>query len=356
MAAAGQHSSHIRLGEINIIEEQKEIDRLVKLLLEFKPKKKASCGLQNQNSSPGKVQTPKKTPNNGRSRGPGRPPRNKGPTTTSSSPAVRDSMVESSDSCNLPTFELLIECIEKLNNQNKVLMNKVSELDTRVQDSCLIRQSSDKENSSIPETSVDSSPTVTFKSVAEKVEKLENNLNSRLSICRGPTVTRKIASHSGGSTVELEKIKAELCIDICGTDIAKISVDAFDVSVFGKNRDSLKIECNNLGVKKFLLHQVRQKKPSGIYLVEFLSGDKRKIHNSLVSLRKENPAIIKAVYVRGGSVYGKIGEDTLKFESLNDVEATKTSINSSSTTESTSAAQETTTPPADGDRDGCSQE
>ena len=73
------------------------------------------------------------------------------------------------------------------------------------------------------------------------MEKLENNQNSRLLICRGPTVTRKIASHSGGSTVELEKIKAELCIDICGTDIAKISVDAFDVSVFGKNRDSLKI-------------------------------------------------------------------------------------------------------------------
>ena len=48
-----------------------------------------------------------------------------------------------------------------------------------------------------------------------------------------------------GSTVELEKIKAELCIDICSTDIAKISADAFDVSVFGKNRDSLKIECKN---------------------------------------------------------------------------------------------------------------
>ena len=249
------------------------------------------------------------------------------------------------ESSNLPSYELLIECIEKLNNQNKVLLNKVSELDSRVQESVNTQQSSTPGNPPSTDSSLTSSSESCLKSMVEKVEKIENNLNSRLLICRGPTVKRKISSHTEGSNTVLDRIKAELCIDICGTDIAKISVDSFGISLFGKNRDSLKIECNNIEVKKYLLNQARQKKPLGIYLAEFLSADKRKIYNNLISLKKDNPLIIKTVYSRGGTVYGKIGEETLKFESLNDVEVTKSSIASSLTAESTA-------PLADGNGDG----
>ena len=323
-------SSHLSFGEINIEEEQKEIDRLVKLLLEYKPKKKIDSEHQARDNSPGHLLTPKATSG---TKGRGRPAKARANTALSSH-SVSDTGAESSDP---PSFELLVECIEKINNQNKILLNKVSELDSRIRESGSTQPSSDPESSASAEPSSSASLNLNFKSMSEKVDKIESNLNSRLLICRGPTVTRKITSHSRSSTTELEKIKAELCIDICGTDIAKISVDSFDISLFGKNRDSLKIECNNAGVKKFLLNQARQKRPLGIYLVEFLSADKRKIHNSLVSLKKENPAIIKAVYVRGGIIYGKIGEDTLKFETLNDVEVTRSSIASnhpSSTTES----------------------
>ena len=79
--------------------------------------------------------------------------------------------------------------------------------------------------------------------------------------------------------------------------------------------------------------------------MEFLSADKRKIHNTLISLKKENPSVIKAIYIRGGVVYGKIGEETLKFECFNDVEVTRSSISSSLTTESPAA-------PADEDGNG----
>ena len=341
-------SSHLSYGDIDIEEEQKEIDRLVKLLLEYKPKKKNNGEKQNRNNSPGHLLTPKTASSTAKPRG--RPPKTK-VNTVSRSPSVSDTGSESSD---LPSFELLIECIEKLNNQNKILLSKVSELESHVKERDLARPSGDPENFSPAEPSLTSSESsdLNFKSMAEKVNKIENNINSRLLICRGPRVTRKIASHTEGSVIELEKIKAELCIDICGTDIAKISVDSFDVSLFGKNRDSLKIECNNTGVKKYLLNQARQKKPIGIYLVEFLSADKRKIHNSLVSLRKENPAIIKAVYVRGGAVYGKIGEETLKFECLNDVEVTRSTIASSLTTES---AVPPLPPPVNEESDGSSR-
>ena len=114
-------------------------------------------------------------------------------------------------------------------------------------------------------------------------------------------------------------MKAELCADICGREITKISVGSFGISLLGKNRDMLKVDCN-ISIKKHLLNQAREKKPKGIYLVEFLSPYKRKIHNKLVTLRKENPSRLKAVYIRGGVIYGKVGQDTLKFESLVDVD------------------------------------
>ena len=90
---------------------------------------------------------------------------------------------------------------------------------------------------------------------------------------------------------------------------------------FGKNRASLKIECNNISVKRHLLEQVKIKKPRGIYVVEYLSPDKRKIYNSLFNLKKRYPSVIKFVYIRGGVIFGKIGEGTLKFESMLDVQA-----------------------------------
>ena len=108
---------------------------------------------------------------------------------------------------------------------------------------------------------------------------------------------------------------------ICWADITKISVQSIGVSIFGKNRASLKIECNNISVKRHLLEQVKIKKPRGIYVVEYLAPDKRKIYNSLFNLKKRYPAVIKFIYIRGGVIFGKIGEGTLKFESMLDIQA-----------------------------------
>ena len=118
-----------------------------------------------------------------------------------------------------------------------------------------------------------SAPTALLNTVVERVEKIENNINSHLLLCRGPSVASKIASSTVNGTPDLAKLKAELCMEICGQSVTGISVVSLGLSLFGKNRNVLKIECSNVNVRNFILKQARSRKPKGIYVVEFLSSN-----------------------------------------------------------------------------------
>ena len=69
-----------------------------------------------------------------------------------------------------------------------------------------------------------------------------------------------------------------------------------------------------------MLKQIRLNKPSGIYLAEYLSADKRKIYSRLLKLKKEYSSVFKALYTREGEIYGKIGRATLRFRDVKDIE------------------------------------
>ena len=310
---------------LNLEEEQREKDKLIACLLEYKPATKEKPS--SQKNSPKLQSTPVAATKSNR----GRPPRNKQPV-SSQSPSV---IVSSSEQCN-PSMELLISCIEKLNTQNKVLIDKVKELDAKVHKECSTVAIDQEQitrtsvNESTPQPPPETS--AVLKSMSEKVDKIEESINSKLLICRGPMVSRKIASLTENSITDFGKLKAELCTDICGSEITKISVGSFGINLFGKDRSAVKIDCNNISVKKHLLQQARLRKPEGIYLTDFLSPYKRRIHNRLVVLKKEKPSLVKAVYVRGGVIYGKVGQETVKFESLEDVEKIDTVISASENT------------------------
>ena len=227
-------------------------------------------------------------------RGRGRPPktRQSGVSHSPSSVSVAD------DSTSLPAVDLLIECVQKLSNHYKVLLNKVIELDSfvskqsqRTQNSAIVENHS---TSTCPQASqVAVSPSL-FSSVVERVEKIVDNLNSRLLICRGPSVSELISLQTESGITDLEKVKGQLLyMKLCGADITKISVQSIGVSIFGKKPASLKIECNNISVKRHLLDQVKIKKPRGIYDVEYLSPDKRKIYNHLFNLKKRYSSVVK---------------------------------------------------------------
>ena len=315
--SAEMEGSHVGPAFIDIGREQEGIDKLIDTLLDFKPVKRKNS--QVNSSSPGPRSSP--LPVAKSIRGRGRPPK----TRQSGASHSPSSVLVADDSASLPAVDLLIECVQKLSNQNKVLLNKVSELESLVRDLSQRKQegviAEDLSTSTRPQDSQVAVSSSILSSVVERVERIEDNLSSRLLICRGPSVSELISSLTESGITDLEKVKGQLCMKICGADITKISVQSIGVSIFGKNRASLKIECNNISVKRHLLEQVKIKKPRGIYVVEYLAPDKRKIYNSLFNLKKRYPAVIKFIYIRGGVIFGKIGEGTLKFESMLDIQA-----------------------------------
>ena len=140
-------------------------------------------------------------------------------------------------------------------------------------------------------------------------------------LCRGPTVTTKISSFTEGAQPNLQRIKAEVFKEILGSKVTEIAVDSVGVSIFGRNKNILKLECNNSNVRDLLLRQAKITRPSGIFVAEFLSSEKLQIYNRLFNLKKQFPKWLKAVYTRRGTVFAVLGEESkiCSFNPLNDV-------------------------------------
>ena len=157
----------------------------------------------------------------------------------------------------------------------------------------------------------------------KRVEKIEKNINSHLLLCRGPAVGGKIDPSTVNGVVDLDKVKAEICAEVCGETVSKISVSALGISVYGKRKKTLKIECASVNVRNHLLEQARKRKPVGIYLVEFLSPEKLSLYR-VNDLKKEFPSKVNAVYVRRGDIFCKIEPDgdvirVIKGENVDDL-------------------------------------
>ena len=122
-------------------------------------------------------------------------------------------------------------------------------------------------------------------------------------------MSSKITSSTAGSTTNIDLIKAELCREICGENVTEISVDSLSVNIYGKNKNSLKIKCNNVNTRDFLLKQARSRKPEGIYVTEFLTPNSLKVYHQLCGLRRNYPQNFKAVYTRNGEIFCRINPE-----------------------------------------------
>ena len=289
---------HVSLPALDIEREQKEIDVLIASLQQYKP---AGRRIKEQTPTTSTSTTPKSVPSKP---GRGRPPKNREVT---SSPAVA-----AEETVCAAGFELVIECLNRLNSQNQKLFNRVSELDNLVKEQNKTIESlqtrSEPNSESVQAVNGGSSPASDIElltTVVKRVEKIEDNINSHLLICRGPAVTAKIAASTRNGTVDLERVKAEICADVCEGTVSQISVSALGISIYGKSKKLLKIQCASINVRNHLLQQARSRKPTGIYITEFLSPDRIKLYHRLNDLKREFPRKVKAVYIRKGEVFCK---------------------------------------------------
>ena len=121
-----------------------------------------------------------------------------------------------------------------------------------------------------------------------------------------------IAAATVESSANLISLKGEVCKSVCGDDIVNIDIANLRVGLFGRERKSLKIECSNPSTKLHLLKQARIRRPTGLFLSEFLTPSKHSIFYNLRQLRKEHREKFKSVFTKGGNVFYRLsGSDRL---------------------------------------------
>ena len=195
----------------NILEEQLSIDKLVDALLESSLAPPAS-DLQQKNDlsvsgsrSPAPVST-----------------RNKARQSTQAKtrcPPVSPSSPLPVSAANKNSFESVVNCIIKLNEQNKRLLSFVENVAKSVESSKTV-------NPVVAEPNEESNQATTQKSlidgVSDRLDKIEQNLNSNTLICRGPAVSDLIARTTVGSSTNLIGLKGDLCKTVCEDDVINI--------------------------------------------------------------------------------------------------------------------------------------
>ena len=138
--------------------------------------------------------------------------------------------------------------------------------------------------------------------VTNRLEKIEQNLNSNTLICRGQTVEGLIVEFTAGGSTNLERLKGKVCEAVCGNEITGIDVRDLHASLYGRDRKCVRLSCTNPASKIHLLKQALRKKPNGLFVNEFLTSTKIKIYKNLRQLKALHPDKIKAVFTRNGNI------------------------------------------------------
>ena len=168
------------------------------------------------------------------------------------------------------SLDAVVECLNKINDQNKQLLNFVEVLADKVE-----------KNTSAVNTTVSQGENpqpiernTVLEGVTNRLGKIEQNLNFNTLICRGPTVEGLIVEFTAGGSTNLERLKGKVCEAVCDDEITGIDVRDLQASLYGRDRKCVRLSCTNPASKIQLLKQARRKKPNRLYVNEFLTSTK----------------------------------------------------------------------------------
>ena len=296
--------------------EQVDIDKLIDSLLNNNTASSPSPAIASQNRRGSEApNTPTAAPV--KSRGPGRPRTAKA---TIPKPLKSPIPVLTEDT----PLNVIVDCLNKINLQNKKLLEIVESIVVKVESACEVNKDSSK-FVSVPDEAPAAAGTLI--DVNSRLEKLEQNVNQNTLICRGTAVEALIKESEENGKPSLERLKGDLCKSACGEEATNINISEVKVSVFGKARRAVKVECPNLASKVHIIRKARERKPQGLYVNEFLTESKLKLFLKARALKKLHPSKIKAVFTRGGSVcYSLANTITNRFYHINTIEELRGAI------------------------------
>ena len=136
------------------------------------------------------------------------------------------------------SLSTVIECLNKLNVQNRRLLEFVESVSENVK-KCVPTVSSESGNVGVAVTQQQQNN----ESVNNRLERIEQNINANILVCRGGwgwgvgAVDDLIgASSSSGESPNLERLKGDLCKVACGEDVTGIGIINTRVRIIGKHK------------------------------------------------------------------------------------------------------------------------
>ena len=140
-----------------------------------------------------------------------------------------------------------------------------------------------------------------------RVDAIEQRSNANILLCSGAIISEVIGADSGDL-----KNKVISCVGR-SLPITTEDGDIVKVSLYGKKKTHVKIECSSASVKKRIIASARHSKPVDIYFTEFLTKYRNQMLFSLRSLKSKFRDKISAVYTRDGNLFYKLhGDDGFK--------------------------------------------
>ena len=144
-----------------------------------------------------------------------------------------------------------------MNEQNKNLLKCVQVLSYKIERNNV---------GTVTNTPNEEAPKTVLKGVSERLEKIENKLNSNILFCRGPTVESLIADNTNETTPpNLERLKGEVCRAVCNDEVTGVDISNVNISLLGREKKFIKLDYRIPPLKLHLLKQARKNKPRGIY-------------------------------------------------------------------------------------------
>ena len=120
----------------------------------------------------------------------------------------------------------------------------------------------------------------------------------------------------------LERLKGEVCRAVCGDQVTGVDISCVNLSLLGRERKFIKLDCRNPSSKIHLLKQARRNKPQGIFVSEFLTKAKLSIFYNLRQLKRQYPEKIKSAFSKGGNIYYRLvnSSEIVQVNSLSDLQ------------------------------------
>ena len=213
------------------------------------------------------------------------------------------------------TLNVIVNCLNKINLQNKKLLEIVESITVKIES---VSEANKNSSEVVSDPTVAPAAEGALSDVNNRLEKLEQNVNQNVLICRGANVESLIKKSEVDGKPSLERLKDNLCKSVCGEEITNINISEVKVSVFGKAKKAVKVECPNLASKVHIIRKARARKPQDLFVNEFLTDNKLKLFFHARALKKLHPNKIKAVFTRGGNVCYSLA-DTNRFYQISSI-------------------------------------